>query len=503
MYPSWTEKKGIFTSSGITLWWFVISVLIGLVAMVIFGIIEGGILTVRKPQKWGATLFVGMLIFFYVISVKDKKRFFLAALILAMIMGFSKTLMFTASPVFRSNYGFTVPILLPALVMLYVIWAFRMIIQRSQPHISTVALWPFAGLFIMSIISTVLHNRLYGMFDLFAFVVSFLIFTYAASEINEKRFRFVIIMLIIITIIEALIAIAQNFTGSTLGLEVFGAKEYIKGYLGLLTLTRVTGTFGHPSALAEFFDLTLPLMVSMLFYPMKRNIKLLLVAGAVIGFLGLGMTYARGGIIASLLFSGIILLVHICKRLGLVRGLFITIASGLVFILLILTVPNPLAKGLYRTETETAEGRIVLMEVAFNMIRANPWFGVGLNNYVPVALEYDFTPQQLTRGWDTAVHNVYLFIAGEIGIIGLGFFIAILVSVFLAFLPAVRSSDPLIFYGGLGVYGGVGAHLFHWFTDLAPWTTSYLFWFMMGLAVTTGRLAKGHAVSSEKGIIVE
>jgi len=499
-----SAKGDILNKSGINLWWLLVCILIGIAAIIIFGLIGGEpLVAIAKPKKWGGTLFAGMLLFFYMLAVEDKKRFFLVLLILAMILGLTKTFLFTSSPVYRSSYGFTVPIFFPPLVMLYIIWAYRKITRKNYSHISTVALWPFAGLFAMAVISTLLHNRLYGSFDVFEFAISFLIFIYAASEINEKRLHMVIIMLVVITFIEAISAIAQHMTGSTLGLEIFGAKQSIKGYLGLITLTRVTGTFGHPSNLAEFFDLTLPLTVSMLFYPMKRSYKLLLMGAVVVGFLGLGMTYSRGGIISSVLFSGIVLLIHFCKRLGLARGIFTSIALGVMFSFLILTVPNPLQKGLFRTEYETAYGRIPLMDVAFKMIRANPFFGVGLNNYVPVALDYDFTPQQLTSNWDTAVHNVYLFIAGEIGIPGLIFFLAIMVSVFLATLPAVRSPNPLIFCGGLGLIGGISAHLFHWFTDLAPWTTAFLFWLFTGLAVTAGRLAKGHISASEEAPIVQ
>ncbi|MFA4904796.1 MAG: O-antigen ligase family protein [Desulfobaccales bacterium] len=499
MNVPWSDQKAPYNRSGINLWWFLVSVLIGIAAMIIFGFLGGEALgKIRNPTKWGGTLFVGMLVFFYMVAVEDKKRFFLVLLILGMILGLSKTLLFTSSPVFRTTFGFTIPIFFPPLVMLYIIWAFRTITRKDYSPISTVALWPFAGLFAMAFISTLIHNRLFGIFDLFELMISFLLFTYAASEIREKRLRMVIIMLVTITFIESIIAIAQNVTGSTLGLEIFGAREYIKGFVGLITVTRVTGTFGHPSNLAEFFDLTLPLTVSMLFYPMKRSYKLLLIATVVIGFVGLGMTYSRGGIISSVLFSGIILMIHFCKRLGVSRGIFASAALGVIFSLLVLTIPNPIQKGLFRTEYETAYGRIPLMDVAFKMIRANPFFGVGLNNYVPVAVDYDFTPQQLTTAWDTAVHNVYLFIAGEIGIPGLIFFLAVVVSVFMASLPALRSPDPLILCGGLGFIGGIAAHLFHWFTDLAPWTTAWIFWLYMGLAVATGRLTKRLNPGSEK-----
>jgi putative inorganic carbon (HCO3(-)) transporter len=504
MNVPWRDQNTTYSQSGITIWWFLLSVLIGIAAMIIFGFLGGEALgTIRNPTKWGGTLFFGMLVFFYMLAVEDKKRFFLVLLILGMIFGLSKTIAFTSSPVFRTTYGFTIPIFFPPLAMLYLIWAFRKITRKHYSPISTVALWPFAGLFAMAAISTLLHNRLFGSFDLFELTISFLLFIYMASEIREKRLRMVIVMLIITVLVEAIIAIAQNLTGSALGLEIFGARQYIKGYLGLLTLTRVTGTFGHPSNLAEFFDLTLPLTVSMLFYPMKRSYKLLLIATVAIGFLGLGMTYSRGGIISSVLFSGIILLIHFCKHLGLARGIFTSAALGVIFSLLVLTIPNPIQKGLFRTEYETAYGRIPLMDVAFKMIRANPFFGVGLNNYVPVAVDYDFTPQQLTTAWDTAVHNLYLFIAGEIGIPGLIFFLAVVGSVFMAFLPALRSPDPLIFCSGLGLIGGIAAHLFHWFTDLAPWTTAWIFWLYMGLAVATGRLAKGLGPETEKAPIVK
>jgi putative inorganic carbon (hco3(-)) transporter len=134
------------------------------------------------------------------------------------------------------------------------------------------------------------------------------------------------------------------------------------------------------------------------------------------------------------------------------------------------------------------------------MIRANPVFGVGLNNYVPVAVDYDFTARQLTTEWNSAVHNGYLFIAGEIGIPGLIFFLAIVVSVAMALWPAARSPDPLIFCGGLGIAAGLGAFLFNWLTDIAPWTSAFILWFMLGLAVTTGRLATSDGTVLEKPV---
>ena len=67
----------------------------------------------------------------------------------------------------------------------------------------------------------------------------------------------------------------------------------------------------------------------------------------------------------------------------------------MIIFFLLLVIPNPLQKGLYRTEAETAYGRLPLMKVAYGLISHHPLLGVGLNNYVPMAKQYDFTPEQL------------------------------------------------------------------------------------------------------------
>ena len=126
----WNVKRPLFSKSGITFWWFLLSVLIGIVAVIIFGLIGGGFpVAVARPKKWGITLFAGMLVFFYMLAIKDKKRFFLVLLILGLIFGLSKTLLFIPSPVFRTTFGFTIPLMLPPLIMLYLIWALRTITQ--------------------------------------------------------------------------------------------------------------------------------------------------------------------------------------------------------------------------------------------------------------------------------------------------------------------------------------------------------------------------------------
>ncbi|MFZ5452615.1 MAG: O-antigen ligase family protein [Thermodesulfobacteriota bacterium] len=464
---------------------------------VLYGVAIGMLFLVATflPKRFFLAFFMGFLVLPVSLIAKDRKKFFLTILVLAMPLGVSKTFDFSPSAAFRSAFGFTIYLIYLPLLALYVIWIFRRCFGKQPMPISTTGLLSFAGLFCTVLISTIFISEpdastMYAIFAIFDLTWSGLIFIYFSSEIREiKELRLITALLITIGVGEALMAIGQNLTGTFLGLEFLGARKPIVGYLGLLTLSRVTGTMGHPAALAEFFDLIIPVSFAMIFYPMARRYQLLVGLCVIIEFIGTGMSYSRGGIFWTIMASGAILLFNFCRRQGLVRGLFTTFALGVLTTILLLVIPNPLQKGLLRTEPGTALGRLPLMQVAYNMIGHHPWLGVGLNNYVPVAQKYDFTAEQLTTGWNSAVHNVYLFIAGEIGLIGLFFLLMLVATVFWRLLPALRSTEPLIACVGLGILAALVGHLFHWLTDLSTWTSHRLFWFELGLAVAIGHIA--------------
>ena len=465
--------------------------------LVLFAVAVGVLFLVGTllPLRFFLVLFAALLGLPLALAASDRKRFFLIILVLALPLGVAKTFAFSPSTYYRSAYGFTVSTAYLPLLALSFIWFFRRVYGDQPLPMSTRGLLPLAGLCATAVLSTALisepaASKMYAVFNLFELAFSVLMFIYMASEIREKReLRLVVTLVIIIGVLQALIAIGQNLTGSFLGLGFLGARKAITGYVGLMTLSRVTGTLGHPAILAEFFDIIIPISFSLLFYPMSRPLKFFLGLAVILEFIGTGMSYSRGSITWTLMASGAILLFHLCRRVGLARGVFATLSVCVLAGFLLLVIPNPLVKGLFRTEPGTAYGRLPLMKVAYNMIGHHPLLGVGLSNYVPVALRYDFTPEQLTRDWNSAVHNVYLFLAGEIGLIGLFFFLSLLATVLWRLWPTVLSADPLIACAGLGVLAALVVTFLHWTTDLSSWSSNRFFWFTLGLAVSVRRLA--------------
>ena len=124
------------------------------------------------------------------------------------------------------------------------------------------------------------------------------------------------------------------------------------------------------------------------------------------------------------------------------------------------------------------------------MIRHQPLFGVGLNNFTHASRQYDYSREQVVSSWNSQVHNLFLFIAGEIGLVGLICFVVFLVSALTALIPAMRAPDPFIFSVGGGLFFGLLAFLIHAQVDYSIWTQNRPLWFFLGLAMCMWRFGR-------------
>ena len=447
---------------------------------------------VQLPVKWFLFLFGTALFFAASIAAVDRKRFYLVLLVFALPFGLSKTLLFVRSPIFRSTFGYTVYASFGPLFVLYFIWLYRRIFRDESLPVSTRGLLPFAGLFAMALISCFLVRTRWPLCDLFELACSGILFIYTASELRRTSdLRLVAVLLIVVGTFEGLLGIAQYLTGSALGFGFVGRSEFLTGYVGLLQISRVMGTVGHPNSLAMIFDFLLPLTFAfLLFYPMQTWKRILALPALFFEYLGLSVTFSRGGIVCSSLAMSLLLFIYLKRKMGAFRGLAIFLFIAMSFVIVVLVTPNPIQKALFRAEAgETAAGRIPLDKVALEVIRARPLTGLGLNSYVENVGRYDNTPEQLNLSWNTPVHNLFLFIAGEIGLLGLFFFLWLL-WVVLRPLPKIFAvGDPLLECCAMGVFMGTMAFLGHNMVDLAAWTHPRFVWFILGTGVAIRRLA--------------
>jgi O-antigen ligase len=445
----------------------------------------------QLETKWFLFLLAGALVFTLSLAVPDRKTFYLILLVLAVPIGVDLNLGFQRSSIYRSTYGFAVHLSHLPLFALIVIWLARSLAARRPLHLSTTGLVPLAVLVLSCAVSIVgSPSPRFGLFELFGLATGVALFLYTASEIRERsELRVVLSTLLGVVALQGVIGLVQHVTGSTGGLEFFGSGKKLGMAAGLETLTRVGGTLGHPNSLALFCDLLLPLGVSLLFCPMTGWVKWLLAGAVGLGACALVVSLSRGGVAATALAVVILVLIHRSRTVGLTRaGLAIAVIIT-VGVVIVLGTPNPIRTRILEHDYGSAVGRVSHVQVAVRMIRDRPFFGHGMNNYVEAARAYDATPEQIVSLWNAPVHNQFLFVAAETGLIGLAGMLALLLRVMWSLRTAIRSPDPLLACTGLGLLLGLLAFLVHAQVDYSHWPRFYTLWIVLGLAVSLRRMA--------------
>jgi O-antigen ligase len=165
------------------------------------------------------------------------------------------------------------------------------------------------------------------------------------------------------------------------------------------------------------------------------------------------------------------------------------IAVLLILSLLYLPFHAAISARLFGDDSGSAESRVPLMRLAFRIIEDNPLLGVGANNFTVVMDRY--LTSDFREGWLFAVHNKYLLVLSETGMVGLLAFLAFL-------LDALRKGwrcwvyrDPLLSPLALGFAAGIAGHMLHMTVDVFRGRpTQQLLWLVAGLLTAMLRICR-------------
>jgi len=235
---------------------------------------------------------------------------------------------------------------------------------------------------------------------------------------------------------------------------------------GGLRATRPSGLLNHPNSLAAFLALTLPVMLAPLLIASRRlPFKLVVGLLGLAGFGGLALiaTLSRGGWLA-------LAFVLIAMSIGAARhGLLPArrVFGGLLALAMLGGIAGlvhpPILARLTGSDHGSSKARVLLADQAMMMIRENPIAGVGPGAYVRAA-QTTIPPSyatvsrpfraELLKGF---VHNKYLLVAAETGLIGLGLFAALLWHFVVSLPRRIDTTDPLRASLALGLSGGIAA----------------------------------------------
>jgi len=283
----------------------------------------------------------------------------------------------------------------------------------------------------------------------FAVLAELFLFLAIAAQIlkNTKWLNIALFALVASGLFQSSLGIAQFLSNQSLGLHWLGesmvgpdingvAKIIVSGVKHI----RAYGTFPHPNILAGFLIVPIFILLGLLTerirhgtrqsnvsretflntVPAPAVIILLLVL-----LLGLVLTFSRSALL-GLALGGFIFLWQNLKHLF-DRRKSLWIALVILFLFFSAYIVSHSKLNFLLSEQSLNE-RILYSRVSRETIAAHPWIGIGIGQFV---FEEHQTYPDLS-GWQyQPVHNIFLLVASELGIIG---FFLLFIS-FLTYMP--------------------------------------------------------------------
>ena len=244
---------------------------------------------------------------------------------------------------------------------------------------------------------------------------------------------------------------------------------------------RITSVLNYSNSLAGYLNLILPIALGAILIPVGARLRSVAVA-ALVGCAGaLVLTASRGGFasfLAVLLLGAIYVARQASSRRWLLIGGVVTAALALVLFFGLVRAP-------WVEEDQSAAMRLLFWGVAAALFVRSPLVGVGFGNFRDLYSIPGIAPGVFD------VHNLYLQLLSETGLLGFVSFCFLAVLVIRRCLGNLRQSDSsLETIVNFAALGAVVSLLLHGFVDflfiVSPQFTA-LFWLILGLVVVADR----------------
>lgn len=224
---------------------------------------------------------------------------------------------------------------------------------------------------------------------------------------------------------------------------------------------RVGGTLGSENVASAYLALLMPLAAAMAIAKTHKMMRLVAVLSFLLGVPSLLLTGSRGGWFAAVISLSIFCVIALHH--GYLRpGFVMVVAAGLG--LFCATFSNRIAERVFGDDGGAAYARLPLMHVASEVIWDHPVMGVGANNYAivahPYAARYNFRGE-----WEAVVHNKYLLVWAETGIVGILTFLWFLAAPLSIGWQTVGRRGGTLALVALALWVGILGQTFHMLVD--------------------------------------
>jgi len=412
-------------------------------------------------------------------------------------------------------YPYCITVFIPAkemvaevlILLALMFWGFKILSKEEFKFTYAPLNFPILSFISICILSLIWSNSFFvSLKELPLFLAGPLLYFVISNNISDERqiSRILNILLII---------------GGLFG--IYGILQYngidFSFWLRNIGRQQVFGLFGNVNYFAEYLIVPLSIAVSLYFATQNKLKKILLLIGIIAMGASLTATFTRGsylGFGVSLIFMSFLFLISRGKNfIKKNRKIFIIILTIVIIITFLFIIPTPLNKSgtaiekiksrisiSQLTQSSSIKRRIAIWKFSTLMIKDHPLLGSGIGTYKYNTLKYqaEFFKQGENRslyphGFAEKAHNEYLQLWAEMGIVGFGIFIWLIISYFGCGIKILRKiKDEYkqgIIIGLMGVVMAVLVDGIFGFPLHLP-ATIILFWMALGLTVAFGESEK-------------
>lgn len=351
--------------------------------------------------------------------------------------------------------GFNVSVVTGCLVIFALRAAAKGLVERREgPRTRLRDAAPYLAYLAVVLLSGVTaHDSVLWSYEVVLLAQAFLLFLAIAGGVDSRRD----VLLVVVVVLGSLSLQALLMAGTV----ALGREIVLGPVAATLTGMRAAGTFGSPNPAAGFLVLTLFLAFATALASVPRLIRALAVCASLLGVIALLLTQSRGGWAGFLL--ALVVFTWATARRGLIGARGIVVIASLV-LAPVLLFAGTISERVTANDGGAATSRLPLNAIAFDMARDHPVLGVGANNYAAVLPRY-LTPE-FADAWLSTVHNKYLLVTAETGVVGLAAFLFFLFSAARNGWLVWAGGDRLLAPLGLGLMAGLVGLALHMNVDI-------------------------------------
>jgi len=452
------------------------------------------------PSKWQQLIVAIPIALTLVLLINDLNKIMLAAIAISVPLNLDVALVVSPYARIPENIvrghrtlaGFTDLSLSLAAILVIVGYALWLVVPRGERkpvRFFAGTSIPALGLIFFSILS-VFQARDWQLssFRVVQLLEQFLVYFYLANSLRTVQdMQFFVTVALGAMLVESVLMLVQWNTGTEF--IIAGVQAVADGP------GRVGGTLGATGPAAGYLSALALIACAMMWASPRRSQKILAALCFGLGTVALIGTGSRIGLIAfAVTVLGYVLIELVSGRVQ--RG------SLVLLILVVLIVGVMFYDAIYTRYTAedygSAESRPMMYRLAWNMIRAHPWLGVGSGNYALLTPDY-FTSDVGTPEYviDVQIHNRYLLVWAESGSFAVLCYVSFLGSAIIKAWSCIKSKQRWISLMGAGLGCAILSLCIQMFTGSFHMRGITLFvWLLVALAAGLHNLGQANSSPS-------